>query len=101
MKVIEVVETLRSQAPFPIDRRALVDLLEAATVVRQEDTCIAGSIRVLSVGGVILVQEQTTDGNALVRRMTTFEDADEFVDRRLAIYERMWDGCGCKIDYFG
>jgi hypothetical protein len=101
MKVHEVVETLRSQAPFPIDRRALVDLLEVSTVVRLEDTYMAGSIRVLSVDGVILVQEHTADGKTLIRRMTSFEEADEFVDRRLARYERMWDGCGCKIDYFG
>ena len=26
--------------------------------------------------------------------------AVHFVDDRLAAYERMWDGCGCKIDYF-
>ena len=96
----EITDRLQSQAPLPIDRPALVDLLEAAEVIRQENTCVSGWIRILSVGSVILVQEETPDGNALIRRMATIEDADSFVRKRLETYERMWDGCGCKVDYF-
>ena len=96
----ELVTKLQTQAPIPVDREVLVGLLETAEVLRQDNTCVAGWIRVLSVDGVILVQEETPDGNALARRMLSIEDANDFVNDRLASYERMWDGCGCKINYF-
>jgi hypothetical protein len=57
-------------------------------------------IRILSVDGTILIQEETPDREVLARAMATREDANTFVNKRLEIYERMWDGCGCKIDYF-
>jgi len=96
----ELVTKLQTQAPIPVDREILVGLLETAEVLRQDNTCVAGWIRVLSVDGVILVQEETPDGNALARRMLSIEDANDFVNDRLASYEGMWDGCGCKINYF-
>ncbi len=37
-----------------------------------------------------------------LRRVWIFdgvEAAQEFVAARLETYERMWDGCGCKVDY--
>ena len=96
----ELVTKRQSRAPFPVDREALSGLLETAEVLRQDNTCVAGWIRILSVDGAILVQEETPDGNALARRMPSIEDANDFVNDRLGIYERMWDGCGCKINYF-
>ena len=70
------------------------DLLETAEVLRQDNTCVAGWIRVLSFDGVILVQEETPDGNALARRMPSIEDANDFVDDRLGSLRtdvgRMW-----------
>lgn len=47
-----------------------------------------------------LVQEQTPSGEVLVRRFATRDDADAFVDDRLQTYDRMWDGCGCKVRYY-
>ncbi|MEJ2580612.1 MAG: hypothetical protein P8127_03075 [Acidobacteriota bacterium] len=96
----ELVAKLQSPAPIPVDRENLVNLLETAEVLRQDNTCVAGWIRILSIDGAILVQEETPDGNALARRMASIEDANSFVDNRLGTYERMWDGCGCKINYF-
>ncbi len=49
--------------------------------------------------GYSLVQEETPDGQILLRRLGSREAAEEFVEDRLATYERMWDGCGCKVDY--
>jgi hypothetical protein len=96
----ELVAMLQSPAPLPIDRETLIEILETAEVLRQDDTCVAGWIRILSVDGVILVQEETPEGNALTRRMPSIDKANDFVSDRLRSYERMWDGCGCKINYF-
>ena len=77
----------------------LAGLLEAAELVREEDTCISGMIRIILLRNTVLVQEETPDREIVVRIRPTREAAEEFVDRRLETYERMWDGCGCKVDY--
>jgi hypothetical protein len=79
----------------------LLELLEAAEVLRDQDTLVAGHLRVLDLSGLILVQEETPEGQLLVRRAESVEAAQALVADRLATYERMWDGCGCKVDYFG
>ena len=74
-------------------------LLARATLRREEDTRIAGMIRIIEADGSILVQEQTPEGEILVRRVGSAVEAQALVEKRLEAYERMWDGCGCKIDY--
>jgi hypothetical protein len=83
-----------------IDRDELVRVLEWAEAIRAEDTVLAGWIRILSLDGHVLVQEETPDRDILVRKLASIDAANGLVDGRLADYERMWDGCGCKIDYF-
>ncbi len=78
----------------------LPDLLAAVRCVREVDTRLAGQLRILDLGGVLLVQEQTTRGQLLVRRIGSLEAAEALIASRLETYERMWDGCGCKVDYF-
>ena len=36
----------------------------------------------------------------LVRKMNDIETAKELMAKRMEIYEKMWDGCGCKVDYY-
>ncbi|MGD8440599.1 MAG: hypothetical protein PVG53_08680 [Holophagae bacterium] len=94
-----IVDGIRRHPPVVLDHDELEILLEAADLVRDDDTCLAGRIRILDVDGVSLVQEQTQDGRILVRRLDSEDAARRLVDDRLATYERMWDGCGCKVDY--
>lgn len=77
----------------------LAGLLSVARSVREVDTRVAGVLRVLELEGVLLVQEQTTRGQLLVRRVGSLAAAEALIAGRLEIYERMWDGCGCKVDY--
>ena len=100
MDLDEVVREISKNVVMKIDRDDLTTLLERAETIREEDTTLAGVIRVLSLDGLVLIQEETPEGEVLVRRMASTEAAYELLDRRLADYERMWDGCGCKIDYF-
>jgi len=32
--------------------------------------------------------------------MKNKKEADLFIDERMETYDRMWDGCGCKVDYY-
>jgi hypothetical protein len=95
----QVLEQIRMQALVCLDEPSLDALLQAADIVRDDDTCLSGRIRILSLGGLAMVQEQTPEGEILIRRIRSLEAAQSFVDDRLGTYERMWDGCGCKVDY--
>ena len=77
----------------------LAELLAAADVLREEDTKISGLIRVLVVDGLTVVQEQTPKQRYLARVVENVDSASRFVEERLDTYDRMWDGCGCKVDY--
>ncbi len=60
----------------------------------------SGQIRILRCDNKILVQESTPKNEILVRKFKNPDDAKKFVEKRLKIYEKMWDGYGFKIDYF-
>jgi hypothetical protein len=92
---------LSGQEIFVLRAGELSRLLESAELLREDDTSIAGKIRILRDGNRILVQEQVPETKkVIVRQLPSREDAERFVDDRLSTYDRMWDGCGCKIDYY-
>ncbi len=95
----DLIDQIETQEIVSLDPEDLPKLLAVAEPIRAEDTGLAGWIRIVTIEGPILVQEQTPDGVILVRKHDSREAAARFVERRLAAYERMWDGCGCKIDY--
>ena len=99
MDIDDLLEKLGDASCVGFSPDELVGLLEEAELVREEDTCISGMIRIIRLRNTVLVQEETPDREIVVRIRPTREAAEEFVDRRLETYERMWDGCGCKVDY--
>jgi hypothetical protein len=99
MTARDIVERLARRTPVMIDTTHLAALLAAAEIIAATDTCVAGLIRILAVDSLIVVQEQTPDGEVLLRRFRSREAAQTFFDDRIAAYDRMWDGCGCTIDY--
>ena len=94
-----MIAQIEDAAIVALDAEALPGLLEMADVIREDDTCVAGWIRILLINEIFAVQEQTSDGEILVRKLVSREAAEHFVEDRLNVYERMWDGCGCKVDY--
>ncbi len=75
-----------------------------AEIVESTDTFVAGDIVILRLlpSGQILVKENPDDKpDIIVRPMPSLEEAREFVEFRLAHYERMWDGCSVgKVKYY-
>jgi len=95
----DLLERLSDASRLGLSPDELAGLLEEAELVREEDTCISGMIRILRLKNTVLVQEQAPDREIVIRIRPTVEAAAEFVAGRLETYERMWDGCGCKVDY--
>ena len=99
MNIDDLLERLGYASRLGLSPDELAGLLEAAELVREEDTCISGMIRIILLRNTVLAQEETPDREIVVRIRPSREAAEELVDRRLKTYERMWDGCGCKVDY--
>ena len=83
-----------------IDEEELKSVLDNSEILRIEDTHLSDFIRVLKYDDNLFVQEKTFKNEILVRKMDSMKDVDFFVQERLDYYERKWDGCGCKIDYY-
>lgn len=86
-------------AVTPVDAEELGALHEVSVVIRRVNTRLAGDLEVLALEDRLLIVERTLKGQTVVRRMLDRDETDRFVNDRLATYERMWDGCGCRIDY--
>lgn len=69
-------------------------------IIREDDTHISDHIRILEINSVIILQERTTKHELSLRKLKSIEEANKVVNDRLETYEKMWDGCGCKVDYY-
>ena len=78
----------------------LKELMEVSEIVFEEDSLISGFIRIFKYVNINFFQEQTPKGEILIRKFTDQNSAYDLVKNRLIVYEKMWNGCGCKIDYF-
>lgn len=76
-------------------------VVAALPTLEQHDTFFAGPLRILDgPTGPVLAEQDPATGSGLLRPAASLADARRLVAERLATYERMWDGCGCKVDYF-
>lgn len=83
-----------------IEADDLKSVLDSAELIRSEDTQLSGLIRLLKYDDNLFVQETTFNNEIIIRKINTIGDSDKFFQERLDFYERKWDGCGCKIDYY-
>lgn len=83
-----------------IEEADLKSVLDNSEILRIEDTHLSDFIRVLKYEDKLFIQEKTFKNEILIRKMDSMKDVDFFVQERLDFYERKWDGCGCKIDYY-
>jgi 2,4-dienoyl-CoA reductase-like NADH-dependent reductase (Old Yellow Enzyme family)/thioredoxin reductase len=97
MRNHELISTLRRYRLLSLHPGELPGPLATAQVVRADATCVAGCIRILAVDDLILVQEETADGDLLVRYLPSLERAQVFVERRLDSYSRLWHGLSCPL----
>lgn len=100
MEVKEIFDKALNSNFVIIEEDDLKSVLEKSEIIREEDTHLSDFIRVLKYEDKLFAQETTFKKEILIRKMNSMKDADLFVQDRLDYYERKWDGCGCKIDYY-
>jgi hypothetical protein len=100
MEAKEIFYKALRSAYLIIDEVQLQTVLSNSEILRVEDTCLSDFIRVLKYDGNLFVQETTLEKEIIIRKMNSMSEVDFFIQERLAFYERKWDGCGCKINYY-
>ena len=100
MQVKEIFNKALNSNYIIIDEAELGLILGNSEIIRTEDTHLSDFIRILRYDDKILIQEITFKKEILLRKINSLDEADNFVQERLDFYERKWDGCGCKIDYY-
>jgi hypothetical protein len=67
--------------------------------VESHETLLAGRLVIIRVGEDLAAVEAPSKTARVARLLGGETEVRAFVSRRLEEYERMWDGCGVKIDY--
>lgn len=83
-----------------INEEELSLLLNNSEIIRIEDTHLSDFIRIIRYDNDVFIQEMTSKNEIILRKINSLEEANRFLQERLDFYERKWDGCGCKIDYY-
>jgi hypothetical protein len=68
--------------------------------VERHDTMMAGPLLVIRTSLGLAAVEQPKKSERVVRVLGDPGTARRFVEDRMALYERMWDGCGCRVEYY-
>ena len=100
MTVEDLNRRLRDERIVPMPEAEWAELAPDCEVMERHDTLVAGELLVVSCAGWMAAVEQPSAGERVLRRLSGADEAGRFVKDRLEAYERMWDGCGCKIDYY-
>lgn len=100
MDMERLVTEMKDRLSYLMSPAKLDDLLNSCEIVFERDTLISGFIRILKYKDYFITQETTNKNEVALRLYDSREKADELVQDHLDTYDQMWDGCGCKVDYY-
>ncbi len=96
----ELEARLREDEIVVLETAAWQAIANTVRVLEQHDTLIKGMLTIIDTSvGPAAVEEPSTNVR-VIRRLRDTAAVRAFIEERLKVYERMWDGCGCKVDYF-
>jgi hypothetical protein len=100
MNTEAIISSAKKKKYLIISEPELNELLSQSNIIIEENTYISDKIRLLQFEDELIIQEKTTKNEYLIRVMKTKKEAEELIKQRLEIYDKMWDGCGCKVEYY-
>ena len=100
MNLERIISSIKKKKYLMISEAELNELLSHSKMIIEENTYISDKIRLLKFDDDLIIQEKTTKNEYLIRNVKTKKEAEELIKQRLEIYNKMWDGCGCRIDYY-
>jgi len=93
-------DKLKTEKYIVISANELAELLKSSKIVFEQDTRLRDYIRILQIDAHFILQETSNTGEMIIRSFENVIEAMNLVNDRLQIYDKMWDGCGCKINYY-
>ncbi|MGB5289020.1 MAG: hypothetical protein WBN42_11075 [Ignavibacteriaceae bacterium] len=100
MNLEKIIAVAKKKKYSIVKQDNLKELLFQSKIIIEKDTHISDKIRLLKLDNDLIIQEKTTRDELIIRIVKTKNEAEDFIKQRLEIYERMWDGCGCKVEYY-
>jgi hypothetical protein len=100
METNEIFNNALNSNYLIVEEEDLKIILENSEILRTEDTHLSDFIRLIKFEARLFIQELSLKNEIILRKINSLADADKFIQERLDFYERKWDGCGCKIDYY-
>ena len=74
--------------------------MDKVEIIEERDTFFRDKIRILCEGNNFFIQEKSNKEEIIIRKTGSLKEGQQFIKNRLAVYENMWNGCGCKINYY-
>ena len=100
MEAKELLRSFDHKKVLLLSKSELEKLLTSCKILIEEDTVINGKVRILKCNDVFIFQEVTNKDELALRKFTRLKDAENLIDERLSVYQNMWNGCGCKVNYY-
>ncbi len=100
MTVEELTTRLASEKVVSLPTPEWESMKDAFEEVERHATFIAGDLVIVRRHGVLYALEEPSSRERVLRRLHE-DEVRSFVRDRLETYERMWDGCGCRVEYYG
>ena len=97
---MELIKEFKSKKVILLPKGELSALLNSCKILIEKDTVINDKVRVLKQDNIFIFQEITNKDEIALRKFTCLKDAETLVKDRLTVYENMWNGCGCKVNYY-
>jgi hypothetical protein len=91
---------LRAERIVSLPVAEWAELAPHLETVERHATMLAGDLVIVRIGASLAAVEQPSVDTRLIRLLADADGAEQLVRRRLETYDKMWDGCGCKVDYF-
>jgi hypothetical protein len=97
----EFQERLARGEVLPLSAREWEDIASHFPVEERHQTQLAGELLIVRAGKDLVALEAPSPDARVARLLGDAAEARAFVQKRMEEYERMWDGCGVKVDYLG
>jgi len=96
----QIIQSLQKTDYIVIPAAQLEKFLDEVDIIEEVNTFMSDFLRIVAFDGHLLVQELSPKEEVIIREMHSMEAARTFIAKRMDIYEKMWDGCGCKVNYY-
>ena len=100
MTVEEFKERVAGGGTVPLSAAAWEEIAGGFPEVERHNTQLAGDLIIIRVGEALAAVEAPSRDARVARLLGGEAEARAFVAKRMEEYERMWDGCGVKVEYF-